>query len=393
MIAFRSVFHAAFQLFAAPLLVLAQAAAQGQAAPPVMLQSGPVSIKPIVKGKPHIFDTNPGGDGALALRTRGFEGGRAILPPGTPVILHFERRLQQKDYDALAARGVHVWAFIEGNAYTATVDHLDTDKLIDATKDIVKITGYNVILGHHKIERSLASRAANTRSILDTSQVPKSPVLVVELWPNADLEQAKAELSQFGQIQAASEYSMRLEIKLSSIGMLPKLAASKYVRYVARKQTPAVQNTHIRKNLNVDAIQSGSTGLTGANVSVGVFDEGHVAEFHPSFTGRLTFGDNDGDTGPHATHVAGTIAGSGEYQFPGVASLGDPRLKTQALPIVGHTAKKGNVASNLGKTRGLSGSPLSWRGAPSADCVVWLQQCRRYAGRDPEHSPRNARSD
>jgi hypothetical protein len=337
MIGFRSIFHTAFQLFAFPLLVLAPAAAQRQAAPPVMLQSGPVPIRPIVKGKPQSFDTKA----VIALRARGFDGGPQAVPPaGAPVILHFERRLQQKDYDALAARGVHVWGFIEGTAYTATVDHLDTDQLIDATKDIVKITGFNVIEGQHKVERSLAIPGARTRSVEDTSKPAESPVIVVELWPNADFERAKAELSEFGQIQAASAYSMRLEIKLSSIGLLAKLAESKCVRYVARKQTPSVQNTHIRKNLNVDGIQSGSTGLTGANVSVGVFDEGHAAEFHPSFTGRLTIGDNDGDTGTHATHVAGTIAGSGQYQFPGVASLGDPRLRTQTLPIVGHTLKK-----------------------------------------------------
>ena len=329
MIAFRFIFLAASQLVASTLLILAPAAAQGRGAPPVMLQSGPVPIKPIVKGRPQTFGTKAGNI-AIRLRARGFKRAPQAVPrAGTPVILHFERPLQQKDYAALAARGVHIWGFIEGNAYTATVDHIDTDKLIDATKDIVKITGFNVIEGQHKVERSLSLTGTSTRTIQDTSKPAESPVIVVELWPNADFEQAKAELSEFGQIQAASAYSMRLEIKLSSIGLLPKLAESKYVRYVARKQTPAVQNTHIRKNLNIGAIQSGSTGLTGANVNVGVFDEGHVAEYHPSFTGRLTIGDNDGDTGTHATHVAGTIAGSGEYQFPGVASLGDPRLRTQ----------------------------------------------------------------
>ncbi len=57
--------------------------------------------------------------------------------------------------------------------------------------------------------------------------------------------------------------------------------------------------------------------MIGSGVKVAIFDEGHVAKDHPSFTGRLTFDSvQDGMAymaGDHATHVAGTIAASGAY--------------------------------------------------------------------------------
>ncbi len=56
---------------------------------------------------------------------------------------------------------------------------------------------------------------------------------------------------------------------------------------------------------------AGGLGLTGSGVRIGIWDGGRVRASHQEFGGRVTYGDGFPTTSPHATHIAGTIAGSG----------------------------------------------------------------------------------
>jgi hypothetical protein len=51
--------------------------------------------------------------------------------------------------------------------------------------------------------------------------------------------------------------------------------------------------------------------LTGAGLTVGVWDEARVRATHQELTGRVTFGDGATALSDHSTHVAGTIGASG----------------------------------------------------------------------------------
>src|SRR5215469_9248182 len=305
----------------------------------IPLRAGRLTLKPVGKAPPVVSSDVAG------LRTR---GGRVPLNDADAlnqpirerhVVLEFERRLSEKEYPALEAKGVKILSYLEGNAYTARIDQKSTAKLAEATKDINPCIRYGVIESEHKIAPSLA----RSRTFSESPQKGTSePTIVsVELWPDADFEAAKAELGKIGHIEGAHEYTKRLDIALPSEDAVQKLAESNYVKFIGPKKKPLIHNTHVRKNVGAEAVQAAQPGLVGTNVKVAVFDEGHVAKDHPSFRGRLIF-DPKGDQGtaytprPHATHVAGTIAASGDYDLPPLtASQGKAVLTEDMLPGYG----------------------------------------------------------
>lgn len=60
----------------------------------------------------------------------------------------------------------------------------------------------------------------------------------------------------------------------------------------------------------------GSLGLdvNGQDMKVGVWDGGRVRQTHQLFEGRTSHNDGETQTSSHATHVTGTVIGSGEFQ-------------------------------------------------------------------------------
>lgn len=72
-------------------------------------------------------------------------------------------------------------------------------------------------------------------------------------------------------------------------------------------------NLSAADTINVDQVWNGGglgLNLTGAGVTVGVWDEGPILSTHRELVGRVTTVDS-GTPNHHATHVAGTIAATG----------------------------------------------------------------------------------
>jgi hypothetical protein len=73
-------------------------------------------------------------------------------------------------------------------------------------------------------------------------------------------------------------------------------------------------NVNAADTTNADQLQPGGAlglNLTGAGLSVGVWDEAAVRATHQEFVGRVVSGDGVPALSDHATHVAGTIGASG----------------------------------------------------------------------------------
>ncbi|MHC4611263.1 MAG: S8 family serine peptidase, partial [Planctomycetota bacterium] len=69
-------------------------------------------------------------------------------------------------------------------------------------------------------------------------------------------------------------------------------------------------NDSNRERVGADIVHQAPYGLDGAGVSVLVYDAGYGLASHQDFGGRLTPRDSSG-LGDHATHVSGTVGGSG----------------------------------------------------------------------------------
>jgi hypothetical protein len=119
-----------------------------------------------------------------------------------------------------------------------------------------------------------------------------------------------------------------------SLSAIRQLAERDEIRWIDAPPPPILpENNNTRQTINVDAVQNFNTatgqvqGLGGSGITVGVFDFG-IDETHPDFGSRVLV--SDIGKHPHATHVAGVIAGDGTLST-GSDSWGNPNNGTPYL--------------------------------------------------------------
>jgi hypothetical protein len=89
---------------------------------------------------------------------------------------------------------------------------------------------------------------------------------------------------------------------------------------------PKAMNDGSRANVGADIVQTAPYNLSGNGVALGIWDGGSVDPNHDDFAGRLTLGETS-EVDEHATHVAGTMAGSGSLS----ASRGGSALQWRGM--------------------------------------------------------------
>ena len=267
------------------------------------------------------------------------------------VILSFERRVTEDERKKLARNGIEVGLFLGGTVYSARIQQTNSDALVRASEGInpiQKVAALDESNAHIKIDpsllRSLAAPRAVARGLEPADRAARAPsavrpgALVIQLWPDVDIEQVKSQLAALGRIIRVSPLTRKIEMSVAHLEIVRDIAKLKGVQYVAHAYELKSQNTHIRRNIGMDAV-TGPLRLTGRGVRVGLWDGGHVAVNHPSFMARLSVdlareGVARHDS-RHATHVAGTIAGSGLYVPLAVASDPTAPMSESTLPGFG----------------------------------------------------------
>ncbi len=270
----------------------------------------------------------------LRLRSGLFE-----LLPGAPVsidgpsahlIVQFHGPLTEADRIELERLGVELAGFVPNRAFLARVPR----ESLESLGDLRSVRAIGNLFPADKLPSGLASGTPSPHArhgeVLDVR---------LALHRGVELGRAVPELSALGVELHESPASVAGWLKASlPMGSVHRVASLDTVLYLEEAEPPrATTNVTGGDRGNVRAAAESPFNVDGTGVKVGIWDGGEVEATHPDFGGRVT-NMEEGDVDGHATHVAGTIAGSGlgsaraKGQAPGAAILaygfdGDPVLE------------------------------------------------------------------
>jgi subtilisin family serine protease len=268
------------------------------------------------------------------------------------LIVTLERRVTESERTALAARGITIGDYLRDTTYAATIRVDAVGKALELSSDInkiLKVVPLDDRNARARIDRALSgSRGGPLRSGGSTAAV-SDQIVNVRLWQDADLDEVQRAVAAHGEIVRVNRYTRQIQVKVTQADGVERIAKVAGVKLVEPLERPKVQNSKVRESIGAEVAAAAPFQLSGEGVSVGIWDDGHVASRHPSFTGRvfvdlaLEQGVQRRDTA-HATHVAGTIAGSGDYEAaPVVSSNQGPRRERDSDAYGRHSRPRRQV--------------------------------------------------
>ncbi len=118
---------------------------------------------------------------------------------------------------------------------------------------------------------------------------------------------AESTLSEYGTIVGRDSDAFMLDLTRDVLD----LAGENIVKYViGPRPEKTTDNDEIRANINADEVHAAPYGLSGAGLTVGMWDNGSAATNHDDYNDRLTVGDGC-SIGSHPSAVCGIMAGDG----------------------------------------------------------------------------------
>jgi len=130
---------------------------------------------------------------------------------------------------------------------------------------------------------------------------------VVRAYVYDGVEDAETMLAAYGRILGRDDTAFVIELDRSAL----ELAGENIVkRVMGPRPQKTTDNDEIRDNINADEVQAAPYGLSGAGLTVGMWDNGSAATNHDDYNDRLTVGDGC-SIGWHPAKVCGVMAGDG----------------------------------------------------------------------------------
>jgi len=220
---------------------------------------------------------------------------------------------------SVESAGGRVVAYIPNNAYLARLSPAQAEAL-RARPGVRAVLPYEP---YYKLSPKLI------RTALRPERKPAELQVRVTVYPGAGEAARKAlaglEAKILGEGSTPFGPQFAVATKGEALAAVARLPEVELVEPLPRR---ALMNDLSRVRLGVSSSPSDTNsylGLTGSNIWVNVNDTGVDAE-HPDLKGRV-FGDSPQvltDPSGHGTHVAGTIAGSGEHSPAGTNAVGSP---------------------------------------------------------------------
>jgi uncharacterized repeat protein (TIGR01451 family) len=241
-------------------------------------------------------------------------------PEGVYAIVQFRQPPDKESRKRLAALGVQILNYLPENSYFARLPRgVNADPLRSAG-----VIWLGAVYPKDKLPARMKSSGIGSWAV----QSDGSAELRVKYFQQADFAQvAKAIEACGGQILSVNGKLREVAVTLPT-SRLDQLVGCDGVRWIEEATPPKVPfNDGARQNALADIVQT-TYGLSGSGVTLGIWDGGAVDSGHGDFGGRVVLGEAGLTVETHATHVAGTMAGSGalsathggtERQWRGVA--------------------------------------------------------------------------
>ncbi len=233
------------------------------------------------------------------------------------VLIQFYELPTDEDKARLNNQGVELLSYVPNYAYWAAVS--------PQPQGVSPLSNMgNVRWMANAAEFNRLSPLAEADNFPDYARVNGDTVRVyVALFKDMELNDVEGGITALGGsiIDTPHPHVVRVEIGLSNVSLLAQLDAVEWVE--PDKPEYQANNLTAQERIRVNDLQEIPFDLTGKGITVGVWDAGSVSS-HSDFGSRLT----NKETFPratndnHATHVSGTIAGSGAGfgQAEGMAS-------------------------------------------------------------------------
>lgn len=218
-------------------------------------------------------------------------------------IVQFDRLPDDLTRQSLEAEGIILQEYIPNLAFLASIPSSATEA--DLARFGIRWVG--ALDREEKLAAPLRV-SGSTEYAKDGRGVPR---FTVRLFAHEDIPSATAWLeTEYGaEIFGVAEISHLIDIGLPASNWFD-LAGDERIRWIEPFLPPRELNNSNRINTTAEVAQAAPYNLTGNGVMVGEWDGGGVYLSHPDFGGRVVSGDG-ASISSHATHVAGSVLGSG----------------------------------------------------------------------------------
>ncbi len=222
---------------------------------------------------------------------------------------------RQAAKDELRARGLNLLAYVPDYAWIASVSAIDPA----AALQLPGVTWIGELAVDDKIDLAIAAGEWGSYNLAPDG----TAAVYVAMHRDETLETGRALVDAHGGKVAGEAQGIGALVVEMPAGNIRALAAEDAVQWIEPAE-PALgeANDGIRQQIGVDIVQAAPYSLSGADVDILIYDGGIVTPTHADFAGRLTIGAGEASgVSDHATHVAGTAAGSGSLS---VSAGGSP---------------------------------------------------------------------
>lgn len=320
----------------------------------IPLKSGTITPAPIARppssaapgGAAPSFSPTPPSPAAAAEST-------AVASPLNRFILQFNEIPSAAQIEQLRNKGTTLHEYVGGNSYYATIAQPSTISAQDESiRAVVPLTAKEKI--HPDVMKDqLPASAAGRKTV------------TIQVFRDVNLDTLAAQVQALnGSVVETSKASASAVVVIDK-NRIEDLARLNGVKIIEPAPPPKQRlNDDMRRNMGADLVAGPPYTLDGAGVKVGVWDGGAVDASHDDFKGRITVIDTHVATDHHATHVAGTVGGSGARS----KSVDEELQLVQTLPLSGHEAPAGSVSSASEQTASTplvptaAGTDRQWHG-------------------------------